>query len=390
MPGGMVIGVGGVVYPGGKMPPSTAGKMPAATWWLCRDAPSAPFSGKGCLHPADLRSKTTKLDGGPGTGGASRSQACRFAMTNVEGRMTKARTPRGFKGRKAVKGRGLPRRPGCRDCPFRAPSGACLDPRVKSGRCGDWVWYLRGSKQHRHLYGKPNDPRTPKQLYSRDRFGAASKKYSASLTDEQQNACIAAGAKLRSRRRLGQSGPLTGQQYSIRREYAAQAAESAQSAQKSIKALRTQGILRSTSGTHRSTSVTTPGHHRQGTGRGRKDKGNPPSEMPLRRTGTTSEAGRRQREEADSQATRRQIVRRSRCLRPRDAARALRWQAASRPGTNAASRRLRRRRRHGRGVVNFIQHRAGNRMFGTVSSTSSKGHTARDRPATALGCLGRK
>jgi hypothetical protein len=248
---------------------------------------------------------------GKGVGGTTERQSCRAALTSIACPIMKARVPKSSKGRKAVLRRNAARRPGCRDCPFRAPSGACLDPRVKSGRCGDWVWYLRGSKQHRHLYVKPNDPRTPKQLYSRDRFGAASKKYSASLTDEQQNACIAAGAKLRSRRRLGQSGPLTGQQYSIRREYAAQAAESAQSAQKSIKALRTQGILRSTSDTHRSTSVTTPGHHRQGTGRGRKDKGNPPSEMPLRRTGTTSEAGRRQREEAGAEVAQIQRLTRS-------------------------------------------------------------------------------
>jgi hypothetical protein len=27
--------------PGGRMPPSTAGRMPAATWWRCADAPGA-------------------------------------------------------------------------------------------------------------------------------------------------------------------------------------------------------------------------------------------------------------------------------------------------------------------------------------------------------------
>jgi len=32
VPGGMAAGVGGVIDPGGKMPPSTAGKMHAATW----------------------------------------------------------------------------------------------------------------------------------------------------------------------------------------------------------------------------------------------------------------------------------------------------------------------------------------------------------------------
>src|SRR6058998_290086 len=31
--------------PGGKMPPSTAGETPAATWWECPDAPSAARGG---------------------------------------------------------------------------------------------------------------------------------------------------------------------------------------------------------------------------------------------------------------------------------------------------------------------------------------------------------
>jgi hypothetical protein len=84
---------------------------------------------------------------------------------------------------------------------------------------------MRGRKQYRHLYVKPKDPRTPRQLHWRARFGAASKTYSESMTEEQRAACIAAGAKLHSLPRLAQSGPLTGQQYSIRREYAAKQRE---------------------------------------------------------------------------------------------------------------------------------------------------------------------
>jgi hypothetical protein len=53
-----------------------------------------------------------------------------------------------------------------------------------------------GSKQFRRLWLRPRDPRTPSQRYWRARFRAASKAYSESLTDEQQDACIAAGAKL--------------------------------------------------------------------------------------------------------------------------------------------------------------------------------------------------
>jgi hypothetical protein len=112
----------------------------------------------------------------------------------------------------------------CRRCPFRGPSGECLDPARKSGRCGDWIWFVRHGKQIRRPYVRPHAPRTPRQLRSRARLSAASRKYSHSLTQKQQHARIAAGAKLRSRPRLGQSGPLTGQQYSIRKQYSLQKA----------------------------------------------------------------------------------------------------------------------------------------------------------------------
>ena len=126
-------------------------------------------------------------------------------------------------GRKPAYASALPRRPSCRDCRFRAPSGACLDPVLASGRCGDYVRYVRGNKQHRHLYVEPANPRTFKQKRCRAGFGDTSSNYSHSLTEEQRQACIAAGAKLRSRPRLGQSGPLTGQHYSIRQEIGANA-----------------------------------------------------------------------------------------------------------------------------------------------------------------------
>ena len=48
----------------------------------------------------------------------------------------------------------------CRRCPFRAPSGRCLDRAIKSGRCGDWIWFVRHGKQIRRLYVRPRDPRT--------------------------------------------------------------------------------------------------------------------------------------------------------------------------------------------------------------------------------------
>jgi len=110
----------------------------------------------------------------------------------------------------------------CRRCPFRGPSGECRDPALKSGHCGDWIWWMRNGKQIRRAYIRPHDPRTPAQRRSRTRLSAASRKYSYSLTEKQRNTCIVAGAKRRSRPRLFQSGPLTGQQYSISREYALQ------------------------------------------------------------------------------------------------------------------------------------------------------------------------
>ena len=163
---------------------------------------------------------------------------------------------------------------GCRGCPYLAPSGRCLDPVIRSGRCGDWVWYMWGAAGScRRLYVKPRDPRTPKQLPWRARFGAASRKYSNSLTDEQRHACVAAGAKLQSRKRLNQSGPLTGQQFSIRMEYAANARARAQSAEMLKKGLQTQGILQPTSDIRRSIPGAPPEHRRWDTGRGRKGEG---------------------------------------------------------------------------------------------------------------------
>ena len=103
----------------------------------------------------------------------------------------------------------------CRRCPFRSSSGKCLDPALKSGHCGDWIWWVRHGKQSRRPYLHPHDPRTPAQLLSRARLSAASRKYSYSLTEKQRSACTAAGVKRKSRPRLYQSGPLTGQQYSI-------------------------------------------------------------------------------------------------------------------------------------------------------------------------------
>jgi hypothetical protein len=90
---------------------------------------------------------------------------------------------------------------------------------LKSGRSGAWVYYVSNGKQCRRLYVVPKDPRTPSQLERRAAFGAASHAYSHSpeLTEEERRAYRVAGKKVRSRPRLGQSGPLTGQLYYVAR-----------------------------------------------------------------------------------------------------------------------------------------------------------------------------
>ena len=204
-------------------------------------------------------------------------------MTNVERRMTKARTTTEFKGRKATASARLRGRR-CPACPFCDPAGRCLDATIRSGRCGDWVYYvLPHNKQWRRLWVKPRDLRTSNQLHWRARLGAASRKYNASLTDEQQNACLAAGAKRRSRPRLGQWGWLTGQQFWVSQECATKADAGAQNAERPTKALQTQGISRPTWDTHRRMSVVAPRHHRRDTGRAGKDEGRRKNEEGRRR-----------------------------------------------------------------------------------------------------------
>ena len=92
----------------------------------------------------------------------------------------------------------------------------------KSGRCADWVYYMFHGKLCRRRYVLPRDPRTPCQLRSRAAFAAASKTWSHSdqLTEQQRLAWYVAGAKIQSRPRLGQSGPLTGQQHFVGRNCA--------------------------------------------------------------------------------------------------------------------------------------------------------------------------
>ena len=254
----------------------------------------------------------------------------------------KTRAFRKRPGRKLRRLSALPRRPGCRGCRFRAPTGACLDPVLASGRCGDYVRYVRGSKQHRRLYIKPSNPRTFKQERWRARFRAASSKYSQSLTDEQRDACIAEGAKLRSRPRMRQSGPLTGQQYSIRKEYAANPAARMRKAPATSKMLQPQRVrrkyksqvpqpqrfARSTPGTRRGVSGMPPGHRRRYTGRASKNEGS-----------RRNEAGTRQREKTALQVRQSQTTTRSTGERYRSTTWVGLRQSASNSGTFPVSGR---------------------------------------------------
>jgi hypothetical protein len=152
----------------------------------------------------------------------------------------------------------------CRDCPFWRPPTRCLDRALKSGRCGDWIWYLRGRKQTRRPYVRPKDPHTLAQMEYRGRLSAASSIYSQYLTEEERHACIAAGAKLQSRRRLGQSGPLTGQQYWICKDSKRQRPQSKATKRKNAAQVPlSQGVSQCSSDPHRAASRVPPDQHRR-------------------------------------------------------------------------------------------------------------------------------
>ena len=173
--------------------------------------------------------------------------------------------PNRSKLQRAIKRRDKQRRNWCRRCPFSVPSGQCLDTTIRSGRCGDWVFYLLpGGKQCRRRWVRPKDPRTPAQVRNRTRLAAASRKYSAGLTAQELDACIAAGARRRSRARLGQSGPLTGQQYSVRREYAANAGGKVQNTEIPAKVPKPRRVTRPTWGLRRGSTGLPPEQHRRG------------------------------------------------------------------------------------------------------------------------------
>ena len=150
-----------------------------------------------------------------------------------------------------------------------------------SGRSGPFVYYMLNGKQRWRRYSVPRDPRTAHQQRSRAAFRAASKTWSQEgpLTDKQRDAWYADGAKRRSRSRLGQSGPLTGQQNYIgrnstrkQRDYQMlshpRQREQDKGKNKRLKSeltaqvSRSQPITRPTSGTRRALTVAAPSTRR--------------------------------------------------------------------------------------------------------------------------------
>jgi len=199
--------------------------------------------------------------------------------------------PNRSKLQREINRRDKQRRNWCRRCPFLAPSGRCRDTTIRSGRCGDWVYYLLpGNKQCRRRWVRPKDPLTPAQLRNRARLAAASRKYSAGLTAQELDACIAAGARRRSRPRLGQSGPLTGQQYLVRREYAPNAEGRMQNAEIPAKVLKPQRVTRPTWEPRRGNAGVPPEQRRRArrvTGSGHKPAAAPQVRQPHRVTRIT-------------------------------------------------------------------------------------------------------
>jgi hypothetical protein len=161
----------------------------------------------------------------------------------------------------------------CRRCPLRASSGRCLNPVFRSGKCGDWIWSVRGGKQHRRRYARPKDPCTLAQPLCRARFKTASRRYSRSLTEEERVPCMAAGAKLRSRSRHAQRGPLTGQQYWVRQDSAqAKVKVKPTKAKTAPQLLQPEKVTRSTSDQYRIYTGHTPSIHRLGAVQARKGR----------------------------------------------------------------------------------------------------------------------
>lgn len=82
-----------------------------------------------------------------------------------------------------------------------------------SGKDGNIVAYLGRYGQCQRQLVIPNKRRTPAREQMRESFGRLSRAWGARLTEPQRDAWNQAAAKVQSAKRLGQAGPLTGQQH---------------------------------------------------------------------------------------------------------------------------------------------------------------------------------
>jgi len=83
----------------------------------------------------------------------------------------------------------------------------------RSGKCGQVVAFQSRYGLCLRTYLIPRNTVTPAREHMRAVFGNSSRLWSGKLTEEQRNRWCAAGSKVMSYPRLGQKGPLTGQQF---------------------------------------------------------------------------------------------------------------------------------------------------------------------------------
>ena len=82
----------------------------------------------------------------------------------------------------------------------------------RSGKCGQVVAFQSRYGLCLRTYLIPHNTMTPAREHMRAVFGNSSRLWSGKLTEDQRNRWCAAGPKVMSHPRLGQRGPLTGQQ----------------------------------------------------------------------------------------------------------------------------------------------------------------------------------
>jgi hypothetical protein len=155
----------------------------------------------------------------------ARSQSCGI-VGEMNGRLLANSVPTVPQRRK----RGRPKTPagdrdsslGARELELHATLKA--DGRLKSGKSGGYVYYIFHGRQCWRRDVRPRDPRTPPQLSARLRLTIASRAWSESrrLTEQSRQGWRAAAARVQSRPRLYQQGPLTGQQLFVARNCARQ------------------------------------------------------------------------------------------------------------------------------------------------------------------------